>query len=438
MTKNSKLIWVRYQGQPHILLRHVCLPVKAYLWAAGENKQDSHTLLYKNTWQCGHSSFQRCPQKAGHKWKEVTCEPWLFSQQIWPCVSVRLTFLQKPKVIKSYTKKHNLKHLEAIAQWLYLRRPFSTWIRLTLSVLQWFPCLSHQSNMTVSCIWTPPPPPSRMVCPQTLSLNVSYFHLSEKISANTVLSFHYCGSRILKQIISMWVCGWVGVCVHVRERERVLVLFCWTCSFFLIKLKHWQKLKAEMFYVIQFLMLKLNLIYHALKYELKLIELINVMLKKWVIIRQHSCLLGQHCKVPAGYATILLNFFFTLAAQIPPDMRLHPFYPVSTRFFSFLVPNTLLWMVEPRDRNPSTFHASVSSIFTVSPVCFSLKHRNFVLLLITYRHLSGLSSTCSLLLDYRLQRPQSIRTPPSPLLTRMLISDWMWTKGVFVFLFRDG
>lgn len=37
-----------------------------------------------------------------------------------------LTFLQKPKVIKCSTK-NKTKHLEASAQWLYLRGPFSIW-----------------------------------------------------------------------------------------------------------------------------------------------------------------------------------------------------------------------------------------------------------------------------------------------------------------------
>ena len=70
----------------------------------------------------------------------------------------------------------------------------------------------------------------------------------------------------------------------------------------------------------------------------------------------------------AGLTATLYTFPFTLAgtllSQITPDIRLHPFHPACTLFFTSLLHSPLLCTVEPRYLKSSTF-ATSSCIFNV-------------------------------------------------------------------------
>uniref|UniRef100_A0A8C4N0J5 Uncharacterized protein n=1 Tax=Eptatretus burgeri TaxID=7764 RepID=A0A8C4N0J5_EPTBU len=111
----------------------------------------------------------------------------------------------------------------------------------------------------------------------------------------------------------------------------------------------------------------------------------------------------------AGLTTILYTFPFTLAAtllsQITPATLLHPFHPACTLFFTSLPHSLLLWTVDPKYLNPSTFPTSTPCNCTIPPPSLSFTHMYSVLLRLAfipllssaYLHLSSFALACSLL-----------------------------------------
>uniref|UniRef100_A0A8C4Q084 Uncharacterized protein n=1 Tax=Eptatretus burgeri TaxID=7764 RepID=A0A8C4Q084_EPTBU len=111
----------------------------------------------------------------------------------------------------------------------------------------------------------------------------------------------------------------------------------------------------------------------------------------------------------AGLTTVLYTFTFTLAAsllsQITPATFLQPLHPACTLFFTYLQHSSLLWTVDPKYLNPSTFPTSTPCNRIIPPPSLSFTHMYSVLLLLTiiplfssaYLHLLRLASACSLL-----------------------------------------